>query len=1692
MKKLLGKVLILLLTGMGCWDGRAQIDADGNGLGDIWEALYPAQVSLEADTDRDGASTRDEWAAGTDPMDPESSFRILACHWREEGSVVCVRWQAVPGKSYLVEARCLMDESGQAWLPLGGYDHEGEAEEVEVSLLEPEGSGLFASGQCFVRLVVGDRDDDGDGLTAWEEGVVGTEDTSESSGETSDMERAREWLRNNSKPSPEDPEDDEGDDSDGDHDDNEGDDSDGDHDDDEGEDSDGDHDDDEGEDSDGDHDDDEGEDSDGDHDDDEGEDSDGDHDDDEGEDSDGDHDDDEGEDSDGDHDDDEGEDSDGDHDDDEGEDSDGDHDDDEGEDSDGDHDDDEGEDSDGDHDDDEGEDSDGDHDDDEGEDSDGDHDDDEGEDSDGDHDDDEGEDSDGDHDDDEGEDSDGDHDDDEGEDSDGGHDDDEGEDSDGEHDDDEGDDSDGEHDDDEGDEDQDGEGEGDDDEGETIDINSVPVLAANQLAIDPGQALVLTPENLRAVDANDPISRRTLMVSDVVAGQFERVASPGVAVSSFAQSDVNSGAIQFVHDGSENPPAFQTALSDGLITTLPTPAAIRFGVTADRSVPVLIVNQLGIARGQTLVLTANDLRATDRDTSVAGLLFEITDLQGGWFALSSRTAISVSQFSQENVNRGDVVFVHNGDDQAPSYSVVVTDGRQRTEPVAALVRYRAEAFPNLPPRLTANSLVINGGDPVRLGVAQLDAVDPDASGGELRFDIADVSGGRFERIGAPGQPVTAFAHSDLINRSVQFVPDGSGQVPQYQVTVSDGMAQSAPLPVSAMFCRPLGMMMEMDGMMALQNLVAPERVTHRAVASGRWSDPTVWAGGVVPSNGARVHIPAGVAVVVASELEPAFKTVRVDGLLRFSPVVNTRLKVDTLASFRCGRVEMGTASLPIDVAVTAQVVFADDGPIDLNDDFAQLGRGAILHGQTVIHGAERSNRAALAIHPTAGSNTLVLKSAPAGWLPGDELVVTGTLPNNPVSDEIRVIRAIDGVTVTLDTALAIDHVAPRSDLNVYVANLTRNVILSSANPEVGRRGHIMFMHTLAADVNYARFNELGRTDKRRPLDDVSFEFDEDRPGNFSSAPIHFRPETGPRTNIRGRYPIHLHRGGTDPTTQPAIVRGSVVFGSPGWGFVSHSAHARFIDNVSYAVQGTGFYTEAGDEVGEMVGNIAIRSVNSNFQFDSLGGAIDPDLGFDQQEFGNDGDGYWLSGNLVSLRNNVSAGSTAHGIIYWTDGLVEADIPRGRTTVKVSEIPNGHLIPNRETIPVWWAPLAEVSGNECYGSSVGFRIRYIHGQSYMGEGGSPFHASPPQAYIDTLDPVVDRLTVWGNRDGMLLNYTGRMSVKNSLIVGIGAPFILDGGTANSGVGLDQGTEITNGSGRIENVTIEGFEMGYVVPINDQWTMTNLTLRNVTDMLIAAPRQSPRTITMSQVRFEALDGTAVAGRTGRQNIRLMAEFEDTGFQPFWFVMPDRITIDGEGVYYNQQAADFAPYTFPPEETILPIPSGYRNRTNQQLQDSYGVSFGGAILPADARRVDYVTNGWVGSAAPAATVFPQLLDMTNGGESPEPPKGGPQPELTGSRLEIGRGATVTLMETNLNTTDTDSGLAELTYTVSGVANGFFAHRDAPGVAITTFTQAQVNGGVIRFTHDGSAEAPRFDVRVSDGQTTTANQGATVRFSL
>lgn len=110
--------------------------------------------------------------------------------------------------------------------------------------------------------------------------------------------------------------------------------------------------------------------------------------------------------------------------------------------------------------------------------------------------------------------------------------------------------------------------------------------------------------------------------------------------------------------------------------------------------------------------------------------------------------------------------------------------------------------------------------------------------------------------------------------------------------------------------------------------------------------------------------------------------------------------------------------------------------------------------------------------------------------------------------------------------------------------------------------------------------------------------------------------------------------------------------------------------------------------------------------------------------------------------------------------------------------------------------------------------------------------------------------------------------------------------------------------------------------------------------------------------------------------------------------------------------------------------------------------------------------------------------------PTSGGPLE--ASNRITIQDLGTLILTTSQLKYVDPDTAASAITLTVSGLANGKFELTTNPGVAITSFTQEQVNNGQIQFVHTVTNALPAYSISADDGATATAASPATVFFSI
>jgi len=627
----------------------------------------------------------------------------------------------------------------------------------------------------------------------------------------------------------------------------------------------------------------------------------------------------------------------------------------------------------------------------------------------------------------------------------------------------------------------------------------------------------------------------------------------------------------------------------------------------------------------------------------------------------------------------------------------------------------------------------------------------------------------------------------------------------------------------------------------------PSPITTRAIASGPWNVASTWSGGV-PADGAVVDIPSTFTVTLSGDTARV-KWVQVEGTLVLSSTASSHMFVETLFIAASGQF---TLSPSLQWPLTAQVTFIASGQIDLRYDPQQITRGLIAEGQVHIFGEPKLSVATISadVHKIpAGTNIAIDQSAPLHWRHGDALVLTGTYFRRfqPMQDEPLSLNTVNGTAITVDQNIQYEHLRVSSGTNVttqlHLANLTRNVTFSSESTANDcNRGHVLLANE-QTDIENVAFINLGRTSKVVPLDDY---------GISTGALV----KTDPLQvhNKRGRYAVHVHETMSPmnptftpwthvPATPPTIVRGCVVSGTTGWGFVNHSSYVDFSNDVAYNFIGAGFVTEGGDELGNFVNDVAIHGIG---QITAGGDNVyrkirlnfaNPKRPQPMADTAFNGEGFWFAGPALHVDGLVANSCNGTGVIWHTTGTV--DVTTGNTT----GYPYGHYVgfPGNWMTDVWGAttlsgltprqfnfgrvvptdlPILYCNNIQAYADFVGFRLRFVNHDAISWYNESQTAGEVHYGYdthITGANPTrktqsVTNLKLWNNEAAITLRY-----VTNTSFTGVAAVSRLDYDektpTNNPGVNpnyaIESYSQVANMSWT--NLTFDGYEM-------DDWIQT----------------------------------------------------------------------------------------------------------------------------------------------------------------------------------------------------------------------------------------------------------------------------------
>ncbi len=709
------------------------------------------------------------------------------------------------------------------------------------------------------------------------------------------------------------------------------------------------------------------------------------------------------------------------------------------------------------------------------------------------------------------------------------------------------------------------------------------------------------------------------------------------------------------------------------------------------------------------------------------------------------------------------------------------------------------------------------------------------------------------------------------------------------------------------------------GALAKLDAIAPPSVGVQAIQSGAWSDPATW-GGLTPSG--RVVIPAGVSVVFDLKRSEALKSVRVEGCLELSSSVSNRLMTELLYIAPGGEFLAGTAKAPTPASVRAEVVFPDLGPLDVVSDPALLGKGLVAASRVRLYGELKTARVKVAATPAKRDVDIQLSAAPTGWQVGDRVILTGTrfIPqdtangvvlSSPTQDEIRYVAAINGSTVTLNKGLSYGHPAPDPTLGAYLVNYSRNVRLATENGATiatTERAHAMFMST-ETTLQGVEFWEMGRTDKSiRAIDAAEL-----------TAPT-------PTSNVKGRYPLHLHQVGFAADNAAPLIRDVAVWGSPGWGIAQHAGNAFLFQNNTWNTFGAGFVAESGNEIGAWVENTAIKSVG----VDHIVKDADDVAAFD---LGRTGDGFWLQSRSVRLHKNLAVGMTGGmGFVYFhRNSDLGSTQPLTPAFAAQTLCMPGSMRFKPQAID---APqIAQFTDNEAIASDVGFHI-----------------VKPRPIEPHDIRSVLDNFRAWEVTIGVDLTYTSRYTVKGGLLIGTWA--------ASDTIGVNFGTNTYDLA--VVNTRISAFDYGINLSKATTRTFGRSSQYSVVGVAYAGIRKSklinhdasdqilagPLTSKPPTLAFVWGSGPAVPSANALYLYVRGAKYDSSG-RTLYPVATDEFLINWTN--FQQLAAERGFMTLSTGERVMIVPEFYSDRLTGEIFQTSFVVKPASYFPWPATRLD-----------------------------------------------------------------------------------------------------------------------------------------------
>lgn len=1164
-----------------------------------------------------------------------------------------------------------------------------------------------------------------------------------------------------------------------------------------------------------------------------------------------------------------------------------------------------------------------------------------------------------------------------------------------------------------------------------IPVNNGPVVSVNTLSISEGATVILTNADLSTADWDNDPDQLTYTASSITGGQFELVASPGSVITSFTQDQVNSGAIQFVHDGGESAPSYQLTVSDGSLSDGPRSATITFTNVNDQ--PTITSNgggantSISIAENTTAITTVT---STDADLPAQTLTYNISGgADQAFFTINQATGQLILNTARDFETPSDT-------DANNIYEVQVTveDGSGGTDvqDIAVTITSMNEG-----PTIATNTLSLSEGATVVVTPANILTNDPDNTPAQLTYTISGLSGGQFELATAPGVAISSFTQAQINSSEVRFVHNGGESAPSYQLTVSDGS-----LAVGPQFA-----------VIAFSNVNDPPTILRNSL--------TITEGTAVVLSAANIEV-NDVESVASADLEITVSGVT-GGQFEFTSAAGNAITSFTFENIKSGLVQFvhdGGESAP------AYLVSVSDGTLStgpaaaavtftrVNDNAPQIPAGQTF---TIDEFSPNGTVAGTVVATDVDTSTNFKDWTISGGTGASAFAIDYS------SGEITV---IDSSQLDYLTATSFTLELTVSDGNFYSPATTVTIQLNDVNNQAPV---ITAGQQFSVNENTPDGSSVGSV-SASDVDAVGYLQNWQIIGGTGASAFAINSVTGELTvadssqlNYETTTSFSLLVTVSDgvKTSISSIVTVSVSN--------INESSVTAVGDTNVADDSIAEDANTGDTVGitafasdtdgtDTVSYTLVDDSSGRFTIDVSSGIITVASALDYEA---------ATSHTIRVRATSTDGSSSEGDFTIRVADVNDHAPTigvGQTFTLSEDAANGNVV---------GAVLA--ADIDRVGSLQDWKIT-------GGTGATAFALDPATGQITVLDASqldferITSLTLMvtvsdGERTSpataveVFLTDVNETSVSSIVDSDSTSNVVTENAPAGMMVGITAQSSDADASDSVSYsllddsggrfsidrltgiVTVVGpidFEVAGNHSITVQATSSDLSTTTRTFDIAVVDQNDVAPVIAANQEFSlpenSVNGTVIGTPT-------TVDLDTTGTRQGWQI------VEGTG------AAVFA---------IDPA--------------------SGKISVIDGGSLDYETNSqWtlhvvVSDGVQNSSPQEVIIGLTNVDEAPS---------LLVNSLDVSEGGAVILSNTDVQAVDSDTSSTNLTFVVSDLTGGQFEYLASPGTAINTFTQDDIDAGRVRFIHDGLETAPKYQLSVSDGQTATSPATPTIRYT-